>query len=306
VALAPVLAIAKTTARDGLRAPVTGVVLALGVAMTLASPEIAIFTLGNARGFVLDMGAGTVLLATLFLAATTGALTAAERVQDGTALLVLQKSVSPFEYLVGSFLGTASVLAAGGWLLALAIVHASSPGARGSQWIDLAALALALGLGARASRRGDSFQTATLAALSVTGALALLLRIGLGGVSVLAPLGLAAVLLSVLAGCAYLALGVLLAVRLPGPVAAAATLGAAVLGAATSGLAARGETAARAVSFLRLAVPDLAFFSIGDAAYGDDPRVPLAYLGTVALWTSVYALGALALGALLLDRRELG
>src|SRR3954468_7131951 len=127
-----VFALARTTARDGLRTPVTGVVLALGVALTLASPEVAIFTLGNARGFVLDLGASTVLLATLFLAATTGALSAAERVQDGTALLVLTKSVGPLEYVIGVFLGTAAVLGVAGYVLGLAVVHATVQGAAGT------------------------------------------------------------------------------------------------------------------------------------------------------------------------------
>ena len=294
-----VLALARTTARDGLRAPVTGVVLALGVALTLASPEIAIFTLGNARGFVIDMGAGTVLLATLFLAATTGALSAAERIQDGTALLLLTKMASPFEYVLGSFLGTATVLAIAGWLLALAIVHAAVPGAPGTGWVDAVALAIALAHATRASRRGRSFQTAAIAALAVTGALAVLARVAMTGLTPLAPLAVAGALLSVLAGCAYLALGVLLAARLPGSIAAAATLGAAVL-------AAQGMVAAPVVLVLRLLVPDLGFYSIGESAYADDPSVPLLYVGTLALFTAVYSLGALALAALLLDRRELG
>lgn len=296
-----VLALGRTTARDGLRAPVTGVVLAVGMALTVASPEVAIFTLGNARGFVLDLGASTVLLATLFLAATTGALAAAERVQDGTALLVLTKSVSALEYVLGTFLGTAGVLAFGGWLLGLSVVHAATPGAPGAGWFDAGALLLALGAGVHASRAGRSFQTATFGALAVTGALALVGRVWLSGLSPLAPLAVLATLLSVLAGCAYLALGVLLAVRLPPVVAASATLGAAVLGAASSGLA-----ATRAVSLLRVVVPDLGFYSIGEAAYSDELALPLAYVGSVALWTCVYSLGALAAGAVLLDRRELG
>ncbi|MEZ0227763.1 MAG: hypothetical protein ACAI25_04005 [Planctomycetota bacterium] len=296
-----ILALAKTTARDGLRAPVTGVVLAFGVARTLASPEVAIFTLGDARGFVLDLGASTVLLATLFLAATTGALGTAERVQDGTALLVLTKSVSALDYVLGTFLGTAGVLAFGGWLLGLAVVHAATPGAPGSGWLDVGALVVALALGVRASRADRSFQTATFAALAVTGALALVGRIALSGLSPLALLAVLATILSVLAGCAYLALGVLLATRLPPAVAASATLGAAVLGAASSGLA-----ATRALPFLRLVVPDLGFFSISEAAYSDELVLPLAYVASVALWTAVYSVGALALGAVLLDRRELG
>ncbi len=296
-----VLALARTTARDGLRAPVTGVVLALGVALTLASPEVAIFTLGDARGFVLDLGASTVLLALVFLAATTGALGASERVQDGTALLVLTKSVSAFEYVLGTFLGTAGVLAFAGWLLGLAVVHAATPGAPGTGWLDAGTLAVALSLGVRGSRAGRPFHSAVFAALAVLGPLALFGRVALSGLSPLAPLAVLATVLSVLAGCAYLALGVLLATRLPPSVAASATLGAAVLGAASSGMG-----ATRAVSFLRLVVPDLGFFSIGEAVYSDELPLPVVYVASVALWTAVYALGALALGAVLLDRRELG
>ncbi len=108
--------------------------------------------------------------------------------------------------------------------------------------------------------------------------------------------------LAVCAGCAYAALGVAVAMRLAPALAASLTLGAAVLGAATQGVTQEGS----ALAALAWVIPDLSLFSIADAAYTDAGQVPLAYLGGVALWTGAYATGTLVVGALLLDRRELG
>jgi hypothetical protein len=305
--LQAILALAHTTAREGLRAPVTGVVLGVAVFLTLASPEIAVFTLGNARAFVLDLGVSTVLLATLFLAATTGALQAAERVQDGTALLVLTKAVGPLEYVLGVFLGTGAVLALAGFVLGLAVVHATVPPAPGTGAMDLAAAGVALSVGVRASRAGRSFQASSILTLAVTGTLALLGRIALAPASPLAATAVLGAGLAVLGGLAYTALGLLLAVRLPPALAASATLGAAVFGAASEGLAAHSDgLVARALPVLGWLVPDVAVFSIADAAYADESGLTFAYVAGVAAWTALYSLGALALAALLLDRRELG
>jgi hypothetical protein len=308
-ALWAILALARTNAREGARAPVTGVVLAIGLALTLAAPEVAIFTLGNDRGFVLDMGAGSVLLAAVFLAATTGALGTAERIGDGTANLILAQGTGAIEYVLGAYLGTATVLAQAAWLLGLASVHAVIPASHWTGTIDALALAVALALGVRASRAGRSFQTATFATLAFTGAIAVIVRALLcEGFASAAPLVFLAgvgTLLSFLAGCAYLGLGVLLATRLPPTLSAIGTLGAAVLGAALSGVA-PGGGAARFLAPVRLVIPDLSFYSIGEAAYQDELALSFAFVGAVLAWTLAYTAGVLGLGAAILDRRELG
>lgn len=299
------LAIARTTARDALRSPVTLVVVLAGTLLTLAAPEVAVFTLGRAQAFVLDLGASTVLLALLFLAATAGALGTAERVQDGTALLVLTRTSGELDYVLGTFLGTGAVLGLGGWILGLALLHATSPGASGTGFVDLAALAGVAGLGVRASLRGGPPGPAVLTALGVLGAGDVLARFALAGLPPLAGVTVAAAALGLLAGLAYAALGVALGVRLPPALAASATLGAGILGAASAGLAGTSGSE-RAVTLLATFVPDLSLFSVAEAAYADRGAVSIAYVLGVAGWTALYAAGALALGAVLLSRRELG
>src|SRR5262249_41995453 len=149
------------------------------------------------------------------------------------------------------FLGTAAVLLLGGWLFGLAVLHAVTPGAPGSGWVDALTLAAVLGAGVRASRAGRSFLAATLVALAVAGPVDLFLRIGFSGPSPLSIVALASALLAALGGCAYAALGVLLATRLSPVLAASGTLAAALAGSSFAGLAARGETTARAVFALR-------------------------------------------------------
>src|SRR5207244_4227952 len=83
-------------------------------------------------------------------------------------LVVLTKAVSALEYVVGAFLGTAAVLALALWVLGLGLLHASIPGAPGTGWIDLAALGVSLVAGARASRRGASFQATAVVALAAS------------------------------------------------------------------------------------------------------------------------------------------
>lgn len=60
-----------------------------------------------------------------------------------------------------------------------------------------------------------------------------------------------------------------------------------------------------AAGALALIVPDVQLFWVADAAYGD-ALVPLDYVVGVAIYTGVYGVGALGLGAWLLGGRELG
>ncbi len=307
-----VAALARTNALDLTRQPVYGVVLAAGLALVATSPMFAVFSLGRAEALVLDLGASAMLFACVFLAAAAAAGGAAEKVEDGTAALVLTHPVSALTWCAGSLLGGLVALAQGALLLGLTLQWASENGPDrlhlGVALPGLAALAGALAWGLRASLARRAFQPAALAAATALFPLAHVASRFLGPDGALRaaahlaePVALAAALLALLAAAPFAALGLALATRLGPGGAAGATLAAFLAASVARPLAASFELLAPLAALL----PDLQLFWVADAAYGG-ATVPPGYVGEVALYAALYTLFALALAAALLEGRELG
>lgn len=304
--LGAVLALAGSQRREVTRQPVYGVVLLAGVALIALSPALAMFALGRADPLVLDLGASTTLFFGAFLAATAVAASAAERLQDGTATLVLTRPVGPLAWLVGGFLGAVAALLQSGIVLGATLLLAAKNGPEhvhpGVVGPGLAAVALALGWGLVRSLAGRPFQPAALDAGT------LLLPLAFGAAAVLesdeARRGLdaiaaAAAFLATLAAIAFAGLGTCLATRLPPAGAAALTLVGFVLGSLV------GATTIPGTGLLALVIPDVQLYWVGDAAY-TDVLVPVDYLLGAVAYTALYCAGALGIGAWLLGGRELG
>lgn len=298
--------LAASQRREVTRQPVYGVVLLVGVALIALSPALAVFGLGRAEPLVLDLGASTTLFFGAFLAATAVAAGAAERLQDGTATLVLTRPVGPLAWLLGGFLGAAAGLLQGGVVLGATLLLTARNGPEhvhpGVLGPALLAVLLALAWGLARSLAGRPFQPAALDAatllLPAAFGAAVLLEAGAPGRS-LDAIAAAAALLATLAAIAFAALGTCLATRLPPAGAAALTLLGFVLGSLV------GAAALPGASLLGLALPDVQLYWISDAAY-TDALVPLDYLAGVAGYTALYCAGALGAGAWLLGGRELG
>jgi hypothetical protein len=176
-----------------------------------------------------------------FVAATAIAAGAAERLQDGTATLVLTRPVGPLAWLLGGLLGAALALAQTGTLLGTVLLFAARNGPDrlhpGVVWPALAAVLAALAWGLRASLARRAFQPAALGAATILLPLAYLAglavgptgRVG-GALDAPDPVALAAAALATLAALTYAGLGLCLATRLPAAAASALTLVAFVLG----------------------------------------------------------------------------
>ncbi len=305
--------LARTTYLELTRQPVYGVVLAAALVLVATSPLWAVFSIGRAQALVLDLGASTLLFACVFLAATALAAGVAEQVQDGTAALLLTHPVGPSTWCLGALGGALLALAQATLVLGLVLLWAveNGPdrlhlGVTGAGGLGLIA---ALGWGLRASLAGRSFQAAALAAATVLFPAAHLLGRFVAADGALRgapadlapPVALAAAALAFLAGAPFAALGIALATRLSGGATAAITLGVFVL----SSVARPAADALGAWGFLVAALPDLQLYWVADAAYGR-VDVPPGYVAEVALYSGLYAVGALAAGAALLEGRELG
>ena len=114
---------------------------------------------------------------------------------------------------------------------------------------------------------------------------------------------LAAAYLAILAGFCFAALGGAIATRLPSAATAILTLTAFLLASLVRGPL--GPESIGPLSALTIVLPDLQLFWIGDAAYTRSP-VPFGYVVELTLYTCLYSVGALALGGVLLEGRELG
>jgi hypothetical protein len=304
--IAPLVALARTTFVETLRAPVFVAALAFGLLFTAIAPALSFFALGKAQAFSLDLGSSSAAFALLFVAAASAGSATSERLRDGTATLVLAGPVGRATYIVGTWLGVGFALGVAGFLLALALVFAARVAAdpRHGVWLELGAAVGALLAGVWASRRGRAVGPSVWAALAVLGTLALAVRFVVEPrAHGLETIAVAQALLLTVAAATYAALGIALAVVLPPAAAGASTILVAFAGAALPAAVAGVRPALAVVT--AAVVPDLQLFSLIDAAYQGSPVSP-GYLLDATLQGGLHAAGALAIATLLLDRRELG
>lgn len=311
-----VLGLAASQLREVSRQPVFGVGVAIGAAIIAMSPALAMFALGRADALVLDLGASAMLFFGALIAATAVATSTAERLQDGTATLVLTRPVGPFAWIAGGFLGSAAALLQAGLILGTILLMTARNGPttihRGVVLPFAAAVLLALAWGVRASLRGRAFQPAALGAatwllpIAYLGGLFIDRGVRLGAPDAIDGVALTAAALATLAAIAFAALGTCLATRLAPAAAAALTLVGFVLGSLVQPAAGATTTAGSvAAGALALVVPDLQLFWIADAAY-TGAIVPLDYVLGVTAYAALYVVGALGVGGWLLGGRELG
>lgn len=231
-------ALALTHYKEVCRQPLYGVILLVGLGMVSITPALSVFSLGKAEGFVLDLGASSMLFFAVFLAATAVSASTADRLADGTNMLILTRPVGPGMLLTSALLGGGLALARACLLLGVALFDAVRLGPHGLHAGVLAtgptAGALALLYGLHATRRDEPFQPAALKA--ATWLLPLGAVLGLGFNWELAPVSpvvelrpdlgtaLAAAWLAFCAGFAFCGLGLCLATRLPSEASASLTL----------------------------------------------------------------------------------
>lgn len=311
-----VLGLAASQLREVSRQPVFGVGVALGAALIALSPALAMFSLGRAEALVLDLGASAMLFFGALIAATAVATSTAERLQDGTATLVLTRPVGAFAWIAGGFLGSAAALLQAGVILGTVLLMVARNGPstlhRGVIFPAVVAVLVSLAWGVRTSLAGRAFQPAALFAatwllpVAYLGGLFIDRGVRVGTPDAIDGVALTAATLATLAAIAFAALGTCLATRLTPAAAAALTLVGFVLASlvqpATGATSTVGSVAAGA---LALVVPDLQLFWITDAAY-TGALVPLDYVLGVAGYAALYVVGALGVGGWLLGGRELG
>lgn len=122
--MSPAVPIARFTARAARRDPA---VLAIGAFAPLAvmlSGPLTLFAFGGRARSVLDMGAATMALAGLLLAALSASLSIPEDREKRRIHFLLSKPVGRAEYLFGRFLGVLLVVGLAEALLALDVVAA--------------------------------------------------------------------------------------------------------------------------------------------------------------------------------------
>lgn len=264
-----VLAVARTQHREVTRQAVYGVVLLLGFALVALSPALSVFSLGPAEVLVLDLGASTLMFVAVFLAAAAVAAGTAERLGDGTLLLVLTRPIGTGGTLLGTWLGASLALLQAALLLGVALLLAVRHGPERAHWGVLIptglALAGALGWGVRQSLAERAFQPAALnaATLLFPALWVVSLLLGPDGRPLAEPsapdgTAVAAAWLAAMAALAYAGLGLCLATRLPPEGAAVLTLVGFLLGSVVqAGLGPEAEQLGRLLGFGLLAVGGL-------------------------------------------------
>ena len=308
--LRPLLAIARVTFEEVVRQPMYGVIVLLTLIAFALSPALAMFSFEDDVKLLKDFGSSTILLAGLFLAALGASSGVASDIESGRAATVLSKPAGRGTFLAGRFLGLALALALAVFLFSLALLLAEREGPptkEGGHGVDGPVLAGGLG-----------------------GALLALLA----GAWASLRSGKAAGGAAVKAGAFTLAAGFLLAAfldpawRPQRPFAGFDLLLAAACFLSLAGVVLLGAIAAVLASVFRRGVlpgllllffagllledslggwcplPAFGVFSVGEVFYSAARSIPLLYIARAVAYASAYGAACLALGAWLIERRE--
>lgn len=277
----PTLALGRMTARELLTQPLPWVVAGATALLLLASTVMPSFTFeeqGDLK-FMCDIGLTGVAMALLVIGLWPAATLLGDELQHRTAHVLLAKPLGRADYLVGRYLGIAAALAVMALVLTALFL--------GGVWLTEGRI-----LSAPLDRWFEGPDPGTVAAPTARPGL----RWDLAGACLLGW-GQAATL-----AAAALALSTRLA---PIPVLASCG-GLFLLGHLGATLTARAGDgpAGWAVAVLRIAVPDLACFEVGEAIARGLP-VPAGYVAACLGYAVLYATAVLAAAVPAFERQEL-
>src|SRR6185436_16149096 len=102
--MGPVAAIARGTFTEVIRQPFYTLIVSATIAALALSPSLAMFSLGQDLGLLLDFGASTLLLSGLLIAAFGAAAVLGRELEGKRASAVLAKPIGRGEFLLGKLL----------------------------------------------------------------------------------------------------------------------------------------------------------------------------------------------------------
>src|SRR5262249_39652615 len=105
-------AVGILTSSEGLRQPAFFILFLAGTAMTACSPRFAPFSLNENAKMVVDLGLSTTVAFSSLLALLTASPTVTDAIEGRTALTMLAKPLRREEFILGKFIGVATVAAA--------------------------------------------------------------------------------------------------------------------------------------------------------------------------------------------------
>lgn len=105
------LAIGGATFREGIRAKVTWLLIAVSLALILVSREFNLFTLGEQKLSLLrEVGLGTIRICGLLLVCFLACGGVAREVERHTLLAICARPIERWEYIIGKFVGLSGLL----------------------------------------------------------------------------------------------------------------------------------------------------------------------------------------------------
>ncbi len=316
-----VATVATKTARECVRQPIYLIVVGASAALIALSPSFALFSLFENEKLVKDMGMATILLAGLFLAATSASSALSDEIESRTVFQVLSKPVSRTAFVVGKFLGVAATLVAAVYLLSLLLavtlrVGVLDHGSRVDSFtvaVELGVLALILMIGGAANYFLDRPFTTTATVVALGGFTVCALAVGLLTSEMEVQPLTRGLDMHLLTGCFLLvpavlilaALAVALSTRLNITATMAILSSFLILGLLSDYLfgraAAEGNQVARVLYGI---IPSLQIFWTADAVTRG-VRVPGSYMLMAWLYGLSYSTGLVFLAALLFRDREM-
>jgi ABC-type transport system involved in multi-copper enzyme maturation permease subunit len=103
--LPKVAAISWTTSKEAMAQPLFFLLLAIGIFGLILSPFVPYNTLGEDIKMVKDEGLTLIMVLSILLALWTASMSIADEIEGKTALTLLSKPISRWQFIIGKFLG---------------------------------------------------------------------------------------------------------------------------------------------------------------------------------------------------------
>jgi ABC-type transport system involved in multi-copper enzyme maturation permease subunit len=316
------IAIAKNTFIETLRQPIYAVLIIFALLMLALAPSIAMYTLDEDIKLLRELGLSTIFLAGLFIAvfASTGAIT--EEIESGTITTVLSKPISRPVFVLGKFFGIVASVTLAHILITMAYLMIARHGVleAASDEIDWTvitaggtALLLTLIITAAMNYVYDwNFPATGVVIGTITASLATLFLVFVDKHWQFNPaenhfemFDITASTLLLMAIFILTAVAILFSTRFNEVITLTICIGVFLLGLISDWIFGRFADHNIWAKIGTILTPNLQIVWISDAIY-EGAHVPAQYLGMVAVYTTLYTAGILALAVASFQRRQIG
>lgn len=314
--------IAKNTFIETLRQPIYAVIIVSSLLLLLVSPSLTMYTLDEDIKMLREIGLSTLFISGLFIAIFASASAITEEIESKTITTVLSKPITRSTFILGKFLGVTTAVLLAHYILTVTLIMTLRHGVMTTandthDWTVItaatAAVLLSLFVTAFLNYTYDWVFNSTAMILGAIFATFAMLFIALvnkewqfnPAENAIESFDIYASILLFFAITVLVALAVMFSTRFNVVMTLTCSIVVFLLGLISDYIFGRLADQHLWAKIGYAIVPDMQAFWISDAIY-ESSSIPLAYLGTTAIYAALYTAGIISIAIALFQKRQVG